>query len=43
MEILLKLETPQTIEKKTTGTINIFSEDINKLPGISIKSIKTLS
>ena len=33
-------DTPQTIEKNTTGTINIFSEDINKLPGTSIKSKK---
>ena len=26
--ILLKLETPLTIEKNTTGTINIFRDDI---------------
>ena len=38
--ILLKLETPLTIEKNTTGTINIFNDDINKLPGTSIKSTK---
>ena len=38
--ILLKLETPLTIEKNTTGTINIFRDDIKRLPGISIKSTK---
>ena len=40
VEILLKFETPLTIEKNTTGTINIFRDDINRLPGTSIKSKK---
>ena len=35
VEILLKFETPLTIEKNTTGTINIFRDDINRLPGTS--------
>ena len=38
--ILLKFETPLTIEKNTTGTINIFRDDINRLPGTSTKSKK---
>ena len=43
VDTLLKFDTPLTIEKNTTGTISILSEDINKLPGISIKSIKNFS
>ena len=43
VETLLKFDTPLTIEKNTTGTINIFRDDINKIPGTSIKSIITLS
>ena len=35
--ILFKFDTPQTIEKNTTGTTSIFREEINKPAGISIK------
>ena len=37
-----KLVTPLTIEKKTTGTISIFKEEINKLPKTSTELIKSL-